>query len=371
MERELEDSASDLQRRRVRGKQRHRHDRIEERKRRRHREPFGWIGRKHHVLACPHRFESGSLGVLRDRHRDLRVCAGTEVHRVHPDFHGVTVARPHERDSRASAKLCRCSPTMTSRFCTGWLTRPMPCRGSTSGRRRCERPRRSTALRCPKSTAQSKRRCSPSCAPRGPDAVLGEEVGEQPGSTNRRWIFDGIDGTHNYADGRPGWGTIIALEVDGDDRVGNGLGSVVGSTLVGCARCRRVECAVCRGRIVRCCRGGALALRRPDVARRRLHHRDSVGGRAARLAQHRAAALPPSRVHPQPMLRARRGDGGRRNARCLDHRVRRHLGLRGHQSDRSRIRRRVPRCVGRRTIRHGHRSVHQRGAGRRCPRPAR
>ena len=48
----------------------------------------------------------------------------------------------------------------------------------------------------------------------GDDAVLGEEVGAQPGSSNRRWIFDGIDGTHNYADGRPGWGTIIALEVD-------------------------------------------------------------------------------------------------------------------------------------------------------------
>jgi fructose-1,6-bisphosphatase/inositol monophosphatase family enzyme len=46
------------------------------------------------------------------------------------------------------------------------------------------------------------------------DAVLGEEVGKQPGSSDRQWIFDGIDGTHNYADGRPGWGTIIALQVD-------------------------------------------------------------------------------------------------------------------------------------------------------------
>ena len=33
-------------------------------------------------------------------------------------------------------------------------------------------------------------------------------------SSNRRWILDGIDGTHNYADGRPGWGTIIALETE-------------------------------------------------------------------------------------------------------------------------------------------------------------
>ncbi|MEP7203018.1 MAG: inositol monophosphatase family protein, partial [Ilumatobacteraceae bacterium] len=52
------------------------------------------------------------------------------------------------------------------------------------------------------------------------DAVLGEEVGQQPGSSNRRWILDGIDGTHNYADGRPGWGTIIALEIDGTVELG-------------------------------------------------------------------------------------------------------------------------------------------------------
>jgi fructose-1,6-bisphosphatase/inositol monophosphatase family enzyme len=55
---------------------------------------------------------------------------------------------------------------------------------------------------------------------RGTDSVLGEEVGRQPGSSDRRWILDGIDGTHNYADGRPGWGTIIALEVDGTVELG-------------------------------------------------------------------------------------------------------------------------------------------------------
>jgi fructose-1,6-bisphosphatase/inositol monophosphatase family enzyme len=52
------------------------------------------------------------------------------------------------------------------------------------------------------------------------DAVLGEEVGPNAGSSNRRWILDGIDGTHNYADGRPGWGTIIALEIDGEMELG-------------------------------------------------------------------------------------------------------------------------------------------------------
>jgi histidinol-phosphatase len=52
------------------------------------------------------------------------------------------------------------------------------------------------------------------------DAVVGEEVGERAGTSGRRWIFDGIDGTHNYAEGWPGWGTIIALEVDGEVEIG-------------------------------------------------------------------------------------------------------------------------------------------------------
>jgi fructose-1,6-bisphosphatase/inositol monophosphatase family enzyme len=56
-------------------------------------------------------------------------------------------------------------------------------------------------------------------AERPGDAVLGEEVGAHAGSS-RRWIFDGIDGTHNYSDGRPGWGTIIALEIDGAIAIG-------------------------------------------------------------------------------------------------------------------------------------------------------
>jgi fructose-1,6-bisphosphatase/inositol monophosphatase family enzyme len=48
------------------------------------------------------------------------------------------------------------------------------------------------------------------------DAVVGEEIGPQPGNASRRWIFDGIDGTHNFALGRPGWATAIALEAEGE-----------------------------------------------------------------------------------------------------------------------------------------------------------
>jgi fructose-1,6-bisphosphatase/inositol monophosphatase family enzyme len=52
------------------------------------------------------------------------------------------------------------------------------------------------------------------------DAVSGEEVGHHSGANDRRWIFDGIDGTHNYADGRTGWGTIVGLEIGGRMEVG-------------------------------------------------------------------------------------------------------------------------------------------------------
>jgi histidinol-phosphatase len=46
-------------------------------------------------------------------------------------------------------------------------------------------------------------------------AVLGEEEGPA-GSGPTRWILDPIDGTKNYAAGIPIWGTLIALEVEGE-----------------------------------------------------------------------------------------------------------------------------------------------------------
>jgi histidinol-phosphatase len=51
------------------------------------------------------------------------------------------------------------------------------------------------------------------------DAMLGEEYGET-GSGPRRWIVDAIDGTAHFAEGRPHWGTLIALEIDGEIAVG-------------------------------------------------------------------------------------------------------------------------------------------------------
>jgi histidinol-phosphatase len=51
------------------------------------------------------------------------------------------------------------------------------------------------------------------------DAVLGEERG-QSGTGKRRWIIDAIDGTHSFAQGSDQWGTLIALEDDGEISVG-------------------------------------------------------------------------------------------------------------------------------------------------------
>jgi len=56
-------------------------------------------------------------------------------------------------------------------------------------------------------------------AERPGDAFLGEEVGAH-GSGGRRWIVDGIDGTVVFIRGGTGWGTQIALEVDGEVVIG-------------------------------------------------------------------------------------------------------------------------------------------------------
>ncbi len=56
-------------------------------------------------------------------------------------------------------------------------------------------------------------------AVRPDDGVVGEELGAT-GSGSRRWIVDPIDGTRNYSRGVPVWATLIALEADGELRLG-------------------------------------------------------------------------------------------------------------------------------------------------------
>ena len=47
------------------------------------------------------------------------------------------------------------------------------------------------------------------------DRVLGEEGGEDAGTSAVRWIVDPIDGTVNFLYGLPDWSVSIAVEVDG------------------------------------------------------------------------------------------------------------------------------------------------------------
>jgi myo-inositol-1(or 4)-monophosphatase len=60
------------------------------------------------------------------------------------------------------------------------------------------------------------------------DTILGEEQGQQDGSSPRRWIVDPLDGTLNYTHGFPWYCVSIALEVAGQVEVAVVLDSVHG-----------------------------------------------------------------------------------------------------------------------------------------------
>jgi histidinol phosphatase-like enzyme (inositol monophosphatase family) len=73
------------------------------------------------------------------------------------------------------------------------------------------------------------------------DAILGEEHGEQAGSSGRRWIVDPIDGTFSFVAGVPLFGVLVALEIDGVPSVGVAHFPALGETLdaacgMGCRR---------------------------------------------------------------------------------------------------------------------------------------
>ena len=52
------------------------------------------------------------------------------------------------------------------------------------------------------------------------DGVIGEEFGVEEGASGRVWVLDPIDGTAGFLAGRPLFGTLIALVVDGWPVVG-------------------------------------------------------------------------------------------------------------------------------------------------------
>jgi histidinol phosphatase-like enzyme (inositol monophosphatase family) len=47
------------------------------------------------------------------------------------------------------------------------------------------------------------------------DTIIGEEFGASAGSSGRSWVLDPIDGTAGFLAGRPLFGTLIALVVEG------------------------------------------------------------------------------------------------------------------------------------------------------------
>ncbi len=47
------------------------------------------------------------------------------------------------------------------------------------------------------------------------DGILGEEFGEQAGSSGYRWILDPIDGTKSFIHGVPLYGTLVGVEFEG------------------------------------------------------------------------------------------------------------------------------------------------------------
>jgi histidinol phosphatase-like enzyme (inositol monophosphatase family) len=52
------------------------------------------------------------------------------------------------------------------------------------------------------------------------DGILGEEFGEQSGSSGYRWILDPIDGTKSFVSGVPLYGTLVGVELEGRSRLG-------------------------------------------------------------------------------------------------------------------------------------------------------
>ena len=52
------------------------------------------------------------------------------------------------------------------------------------------------------------------------DAILGEEFSAVEGTSGYRWILDPIDGTRSFIRGVPLYGTMVAVERDGQAVIG-------------------------------------------------------------------------------------------------------------------------------------------------------
>jgi histidinol-phosphatase len=69
------------------------------------------------------------------------------------------------------------------------------------------------------------------------DGVLGEEFGERPGTSGRRWVLDPIDGTKAFVRGVPLWGSLVAV-VEGERVLaGAACFPAIGETIAAAAGC--------------------------------------------------------------------------------------------------------------------------------------
>lgn len=62
------------------------------------------------------------------------------------------------------------------------------------------------------------------------DGFLGEEYGDQPGTSGYRWVLDPIDGTRSYMRGIPLWATLVGLEYRDEQIAGVAVAPALGQT---------------------------------------------------------------------------------------------------------------------------------------------
>jgi histidinol-phosphatase len=69
------------------------------------------------------------------------------------------------------------------------------------------------------------------------DGILGEEFGEQPGTSGRHWVIDPIDGTKSFVRGVPLWGSLVAIAEGGQVLAGAACFPATGETIAAAAGC--------------------------------------------------------------------------------------------------------------------------------------
>jgi histidinol-phosphatase len=62
------------------------------------------------------------------------------------------------------------------------------------------------------------------------DGVVGEEQGEQAGTSGYTWYIDPIDGTRSFVRGIPLWGTLVGLEYQSESIAGVAVAPALGLT---------------------------------------------------------------------------------------------------------------------------------------------